>query len=169
MTQACILSPFSPFKKGYVDLKKNNKLLYSHFSELYCLVIDALSNFVNKEVSLTKTLALPGFHIFKSAPQFLLKGGDWHKDLTHKTLNLKGDSPCSFTLPIKIPTGGAGIDYIGGDLTPKFLDYKVGNLVLHNGLIPHRISKLKKYCKNEYRITMQGHLITINNKTEAYF
>ena len=45
------------------------------------------------------------------------------------------------------------------DFGDDYIDYKVGELVLHDGLTNHRISSYKAYQPDEYRITLQGHII----------
>jgi hypothetical protein len=47
---------------------------------------------------------------------------------------------------------------IGGD-SDEYVEYKVGELLLHDGMTPHRISPYRKYIEGEHRITMQGHIV----------
>ena len=60
-------------KSAYLDGKTRayhkdsawlNELLLSNFSEMYEIVIEALSDFYEEPVYLAHDLAIPGFHIF---------------------------------------------------------------------------------------------------------
>ena len=56
-------------------------------------------------------------------------------------------------------------------LTPIYIDYKVGHLYSHAGLIQHRISKVGEVTDENPRITLQGHgaILDMSNKAVVYF
>jgi hypothetical protein len=143
------------------EIKILNPILREQFGNTYDIIIDYLSDQFKEPIKLNYFLAHPSFHIFISDPFLLTHAGLWHEDYPHLTLGLGDVDPYSFTLAIKMPTGGGGMDYIE-DGMEKYLPYEKGLIVGHDGKIPHRISSLKKYVPDEPRITLQGHLIRIN-------
>ena len=76
-------------------------------------------------------------------------------DYPHTTLGMGDEDAHSFTVALELPKCGGGMDF--GD---DYIDYKVGELVLHDGLTNHRISSYKAYQPDEYRKTLQGHIIS---------
>jgi hypothetical protein len=143
------------------EIKTFNPILFKEFDSLYGIIIDYLSNQFDEPIAISDRLALPSFHIFMSNPFLLTHAGLWHQDYPHLTLGLGSVDPYTFTLAIKLPSGGAGMDYIE-DGQQKYLPYTEKEIIGHVGNVLHRIAGLKTYVKGEYRITMQGHLIRLN-------
>ena len=143
------------------EIKTLNPILLKNFGNTYQIIIDYLSNQFKEPIELNNSLAHPSFHIFISDPFLLTHAGLWHQDIPHTTLGLDPIDPHSFTVAIKLPTGGAGIDYVENELQ-KYMPYVEKGIINQDGKVLHRISSLKEYVPNEYRITMQGHLIRIN-------
>ena len=165
-------------KSAYLDGKTRayhkdsawlNELLLSNFSEMYEIVIEALSDFYEEPVYLAHDLAIPGFHIFPSDPKFLTITGKWHMDFPHTTLELGDKEASAFTLPIELPVSGGGMDFLDDKGIMSHIPYKERELVLHSGLDVHRIAGMKAYTPGEYRITLQGHLIRRNNTMEVFW
>ena len=145
----------------YDEPKTLNPILLCKFGSLYQKVIRHLSEQFNEPIAVSDKLALPSFHIFESSIFLLTHAGVWHYDYPHITLGLGDIDPYTFTVAIKLPTGGAGLDYIDNE-EYKYLEYKEGEIIGHDGKTLHRISSLKSCVPREYRITFQGHLIRIN-------
>jgi hypothetical protein len=143
------------------EIKTLNPILLKNFDNTYQIIIDYLSDQFKEPIELNSSLAHPSFHIFISDPFLLTHAGIWHQDIPHTTLGLDPIDPHSFTVAIKLPTGGAGIDYIENELQ-KYMPYVEKGIINQDGKVLHRISSLKEYIPDEYRITMQGHLIRIN-------
>jgi hypothetical protein len=143
------------------EIKTLNPILLKDFGNTYQIIIDYLSDQFKEPIELNNSLAHPSFHIFISDPFLLTHAGIWHQDIPHTTLGLDPIDPYSFTVAIKLPTGGAGIDYVEDGLQ-KYMPYVEKGILGHDGKVLHRISSLKTYIPDEYRITMQGHLIRIN-------
>ena len=165
-------------KSAYLDGKTHfyyrdsawlNEILLGDFSELYEVVLDYLSEQYEERVVLAHDLAIPGFHIFPSDPKFLTIAGKWHMDLPHTTLDLGDKDPSAFTVPIKMPVSGGGMDWLDEKGTIRHIPYKEREIVLHTGLDVHRIASMKSYTPGEYRITLQGHLIRRNNTMEVFW
>ena len=147
-----------PSPKYYEDAERLNPVLMEEFQPMYSHVSKRLAHVLCEPIMLKDNLALPGFHIFPSDPKFLTISGNWHTDQSHVTLGLGDEDATTFTYAIKLPTGGGGADFDenGKDV---YVPYDEGEMVLHDGMTMHRISKYKKYMPNEYRITLQGHII----------
>jgi|TARA_R110002020_G_scaffold90465_2_gene220297 hypothetical protein len=153
----------------YKDSLWQNDILLGEFGELYEAMLKTLQEVFNEELYLAHDLSLPGFHIFPSDPKFLSIAGTWHQDYPHVTLELEGQDTYAFTLPIKLPVSGGGMDYIDEFHQPQHFAYNERDLVVHDGTVVHRISGLKKYIPNEYRITLQGHTIRRNGDLEVFW
>ena len=146
-----------------------NKLLYKNFKPLYDNVIHVLQRELQEDVYLADDLCYPGFHIFPSDKKLLTVAGNWHHDYPHETLKLGNIKTSTFTIPIKIPKSGAGIEYIVSESKTEYFPYKEKEMVWHDGNILHRIASFNKYEPGEYRITMQGHLVYRNGRMEVFW
>jgi hypothetical protein len=153
----------------YKDSAWLNYILMEHFSELYELVLHVLQEELEEPIELAHDLALPGFHIFPTSPKFLTIAGNWHQDYPHHTLGLGGIDPLAFTVAIKLPKSGGGMDYMDEFHQPQHLHYNEKDLILHDGQTIHRIAGIKEYVPDEHRITFQGHIIRRDNILEAFW
>ena len=151
------------------DIQITNPILLQVFFNMYDEVIRHLETHLNEEIVLNHKLAYPSFHIFGSSPLLLTHSGSWHQDSPHTTLNLGEEDPLTFTLAIKLPTGGAGLEYTLDNETVIYYPYTEGSIVVHDGAIVHRIASIREYVPNEYRITLQGHLIRIDGKLNLFW
>jgi hypothetical protein len=146
-----------------------NPILRQNFGKLYNTVIYHLSNHFGESVVLNDNFAYPSFHIFESNTILLTQSGLWHQDYPHITLGLTASDAYSFTLAVKLPSGGAGLDYKDIDGQERYLPYVEKGLVGHDGSILHRISSLKTYVPGEFRVTLQGHVVRINRQLTLFW
>jgi len=153
----------------YKESAWQNDILLGEFGELYEKVIDVLQEELEEPVVLAHDLALPGFHIFLSDPKFLAIAGKWHMDFPHTTLELGDEDPSAFTVAIKLPISGGGMDWLDEAGFIRHVPYQEREIVLHSGLDVHRIAGFKKYTPGEYRITLQGHLIRRDKTMEVFW
>ncbi len=169
---------FTLGKSAYLDGKTDayyevsawlNDILLGHFYGLYESVIHVLQEELEEPIELAHDLALPGFHIFPSSIKFLSIAGNWHQDYPHTTLDLKEIDPYAFTVAIKLPKSGGGMDYMDEFHQPQHLQYNEKDLILHDGKTIHRIAGIKEYVPDEHRITFQGHIIRRDNILEAFW
>ena len=151
------------------EIQELNPILLDQFQDLYGKTIAYMSTLVEEDIELDESLAHPSFHIVKTDPYFLEQGGKWHFDIPHETLGLGVQDPLTFTTAILLPTGGAGIDYVSPDGTQAYLEYKEKGIIVHDGSVLHRIAPIRTYVPNEYRITMQGHIIRIDGKLKLFW
>lgn len=155
---------------SYKDgLNESNKLLLDNFYDMYAVVFEFLSSKYGKKVELTSKLAYPGFHIFEASDRFEGIAGNWHIDIPHKTLKLEGDITHTFTVAIQLPQSGGGLDWVDAAHHTHHLAYKEKDIVCHDGQTVHRIAGFNEIVPGEYRITLQGHLIQVGNKLQAYW
>ena len=150
------------------EIKTLNPILREQFGDTYDIIIDHLSDQFKEPIKLNYSLAHPSFHIFASSPFLLTHAGLWHKDYPHITLDLGNIDPYAFTVAIKLPTGGGGMDYVE-DGQEKYFPYEEKEIVCHDGTVLHRIAGLKDYVAGEYRITLQGHLIRIDGVLNMFW
>lgn len=153
------------------DIRYENSVILGEFGDLIEYTLQTLEEYFHEPINLSWDLRCPGFHIFPSDPVFIEKGiaGNWHKDFPHETLGLGSIDPYTFTIPIEQPASGAGIDYLDKYCQMQHIPYEKGCMILHDGTAFHRIAGLKEYVPNEYRITMQGHLIRRKGRLEAFW
>ena len=153
----------------YDNLKKENEVLINQFAIPYSYIGDALNQYFKENVFLSNDLRVPGFHVFPSNKKFLKISGKWHQDYPETTLGLDPIDTYSFTLAVKLPTGGGGLDFIDEFHQRQHLAYNEGDLVVHKGDIIHRIAGMKQYVEGEYRITLQGHIVRKDGILEVFF
>jgi hypothetical protein len=149
--------------KYYAEAKLLNPYLFHSFFKMYQEITSQLSNFFGEWVVFNPTLALPGFHIFPADPKLLSIAGNWHLDTPHSTLCLGDKDACTFTVAIELPTGGGGIDVRFGGDEDQYVEYDTGEMLIHSGMVPHRIASYREYVEGDYRITLQGHIIRDGN------
>jgi len=153
------------------DIRYDNALILGEFGDLHERALQTLEEYFHEPIGLSWDLRCPGFHIFPSDPVFIEKGiaGNWHQDFPHETLGLGSIDPYTFTIPIEQPESGAGIDYLDQYCQIQHVPYEKGHMILHDGTAFHRIAGLKEYIPNEYRITLQGHIIRRKGRLEAFW
>lgn len=154
-----------PSLNKYQDrLKKYNKILKSEFGG----VIESLCDYFKAE--LHDEIACPGFHIFDERANGF--DNSIHVDTPYSNLSIYSDdlkNARSFTVLIQKPSSGAGLYVWDDKKTKKFIDYQIGIMYIHDCGLLHQIASDLNISKDEYRITLQGHVITFSGKTYIYF
>ena len=153
----------------YKNHFETDRIIVENFKDLLDAVIEYLSVLYGEHVVLSFDLACPGFHIFESSMRFQGISGNWHYDYPHETLKLNGTDPSTVTIAIMIPKSGAGLDWIDLNGQQQYLPYHEKDIITHDGATPHRIAGFKEIVHNEYRISMQGHLIRRDKNLELYW
>lgn len=185
----------SPQTDYYDRCQHTNQILMDNFADLYDRVKYTINRFVGINFEFENNTALPGFHIFWGSS--LLKTPTpkmWHFDSQHRIIDWKGylgNYPkLSFTLPLKLPAGGASIEIVpvkAQELNSKAGEYDLdqiakkyqgvnttywyncGKLGLQTDLWLHRIGRSGSQAPEDYRITLQGHLLNVDNRWIAYW
>jgi len=175
-------------KLDYIKMSQSsNVFMKEHYQDL---LDDVLVYFQERcpqsTVKYKDNAALPGFHIFHCNKLFSMKVASVHKDLQFQRLTFSDDSEIdsdytmSFTLSLELPESGAGLYtfdspdlgllhyVIPPPLVHTFskktrIDYKVGWMVVHNGMTFHMIAPCKE-DKYKKRITLQGHGVYEKNE-----
>jgi hypothetical protein len=129
--------------------------------------------------------AYPGFHVFDHQANGQV--GSLHFDEPYRHLRLPEgwSNPTSFTIPIQMPELGAGLNYWSEDTIPldreytgaekipepdDHLQYELGVMYKHGGKFYHQISNNNPLSDTDYRITLQGHTVTLpDGEILAYF
>ena len=181
-------------KARYLRLARlTNPVLSQEFGPTYEKLRKKLSILLRAPVFQSNDIALPGFHIFQEQSHRLGPLGNAHFDLQYQILPkqiFQGKSiqaVASFTLPLVLPDREAGLrlwdcDYLRTQMNwnkplkqilrtvdHRIMRYRVGHLFLHSGLIAHQPIGKTYHQKGTARITLQGHLIQIQNKWMIYW
>jgi hypothetical protein len=181
----------------YTRAKQYNLLLQQHFGWLYELVKTSLEKQLQAPVNYHPDFALPGFHIWETPAIFTKSTASVHFDLQYQNLNWQEQEnidfqrTISFTLPIKLPHLGGGLnvwdltydEYMNGrdpnylgdvEVMKRFRNktvhpYTVGNIVIHGGHSLHQIAAIAQVYPGDERITLQGHGIYHNGQWLLYW
>jgi hypothetical protein len=163
-----------------------NGLLKQQFDPVYDKLIDLFQRELGAPVRLWEDGAYPGFHIFVRHWMSRYPIASLHYDKSNVRPLTWGDRPVdgffSFTLPIRLPSQGAGLfvfDETAADIPPHLkpmlmfrkktkVQYREGAVVIHNGLTYHMIAP-SEIKVGEYRITMQGHGLLVGGVWHLYF
>jgi hypothetical protein len=151
------------------------------FQDLLC----ELSIIYGANVVVMRDFARPSFHVFTDKANGL--NGSLHVDEPYKHLRLPEGwhSPTSFTMAIEMPKKGGGLNYWANETLPihkefhqddslpppdAHLEYELGVLYKHDGLFYHQISNNHHAAPDDFRITLQGHTVTLpTGDVMAYF
>ncbi|PAX52575.1 ATP-grasp domain-containing protein [Brunnivagina elsteri] len=161
--------------------KEYNPILQEKFGWLYELIREYLERTLLNPVVYKEDAAMPGFHIWQDDNLITKPNATTHFDLQYR--NLKWDkekidavNTISFTLPIKLPQSGGGLNVwdfhyldaykqaIAGDVeiskrfrNQTFHPYTVGEIVVHSGHTLHQIAPTTFIYPGDERITLQCH------------
>ncbi|HIK03255.1 MAG TPA: hypothetical protein IGS40_00835 [Trichormus sp. M33_DOE_039] len=181
----------------YNRAKQYKPLLQKHFSQIYELVKNSLEKQLQAPVSYYPEFALPGFHVWETPAIFTKSTASVHFDLQYQNLNWQDEEnidfqrTISFTLPIKLPHLGGGLNiwdltyeeytdgrdpnYLGDvEVMKRFRNktvhpYNVGKIVIHGGHSLHQIAAIAQVHPGDERITLQGHGVYHNGQWLLYW
>lgn len=161
-----------------------NALLDREFGWLYEIVKAKLSDLLGAKVGMKYEDKRPGFHLYLTSTVWSLPVMNVHSDIQYASmrkvkknyLKLGEVSVLSFTLPLQLPRSAAGLytyhsaDYVANNTREKpttrtkypwgyrdFHQYRVGELVVHGGILVHQIANNVMLLPGEARISLQGH------------
>lgn len=181
----------------YSRAHQYNSILKEHFDWLYTIVRAVLEEYLGSPTSYKEDFALPGFHIWLSSAIITKPTASIHFDLQYLKLHWQAsDKPdftrqVSFTLPIRLPMRGGGLNvwdlsyeefinaYNRGLVTSipemqrfktmTFYPYTPGTLVLHSGHLLHQIAPTAEVQDTDERITLQGHVLYCDGQWKFYW
>lgn len=172
--------------------QKLNPLLRENFPLLYEQLAAQLSAILGIQTEYDRGLGLPGFHIFLSSKVFEQPMASMHFDLQYQSIKwpyskIDFSNPISYTVSMILPKHGGGLYYwdlfydqvkdlnhheleaLKKTMEPKYLPYKIGQLILHRGLVLHQIAPSKNVEEEDERITLQGHGLICDEVLRLYW
>lgn len=157
-----------------------NVVLGQALGKMYDRVNEVLSKHFGMPVGrMSGGFGLPSFHVFDEKSNGL--EASIHIDEPYSRVSFQGvewHDPFSFTLPVSIPTAGAGLDFWWGaterdikkyPTTPEYVPYRLGQMYIHDGMTPHRIASVAPIPEGEMRVTLQGHGVHVEDGVLVYF
>lgn len=175
-----------------------NPVLRDGFDWIYSRLADFLARRLHAPVDFAENLALPGFHIWDTPSIFTQPVASVHFDLQYLRTWPKDapgvdfDHPLSFTLSIRLPKRGGGLNvwdvtyerymrfyqrtqarFQPADLTVLLervrYPYCIGGLSLHSGLWLHQVGEVDEVFPDDQRITLQGHALLVQGTWKLYW
>jgi hypothetical protein len=166
-----------------------NEVLLGRFGGALDTIAAALSRATSRRVRLAEDLALPGFHVWTAAGIPRAEGGSVHFDLQYLRVRERpryahSTGTLSFTVPIELPAAGSSLlvwpaitypvrepEGIAAHrlIQPVYVDYRVGQAVVHNGHILHQIGPSPAVRDGEHRLTLQGHGLVVDDEIVLYW
>jgi hypothetical protein len=192
--------PAPPFPRAdyYRDAPVYNAILLNRFAWLFELLQRALGRHLGAPVRFGNRLAAPGFHIFEDAAIPRADVASVHCDLQYQLIDWNDGAPApdfaepiSFTLPIRLPRGGGGLNVwditceeipalmrqhdaatlaeLIGHRKRTFHPYSLGVMVVHSGHQVHQIGPSADVRPGDQRITLQGHALRRSSEWLVYW
>jgi len=170
-----------------------NPLLATELGWLHDRVRLALAAHTGVHFVQAPEAARPGFHIFGFHQQFRQPMASIHFDRQHEDVpwqnrhELDPSELLSFTLPIRLPRSGAGLNtwnihwrdrrrdgIIGPEQLAQsrpatYVPYREGVLMVHSGNLLHQIASVPQMQPGDRRITLQGHALKRNGIFQMYW
>jgi len=175
-----------------------NPVLHDSFAWLYTRLIEFLERRLRAPVAFAEGLAMPGFHIWLAPSIFVTPNASVHFDLQYRrawpedVAGVDFTRPLSFTLPIRLPRRGGGLNVwdvtyeryrrfaerLNAPLQPidltVLLDpmrhpYTPGAIAMHSGHLMHQIGEIDQVSPGDERITLQGHALCQHGEWKLYW
>ncbi|HEX8502111.1 MAG TPA: hypothetical protein VF659_16115 [Pyrinomonadaceae bacterium] len=190
-------NPAGAHVEYYDKARRYNPVLKEYFGGLLENVRGTLERQLGEPVSYMEEFAIPGFHIWLTDAIPTRASASVHFDLQYQSLNwpspgaVEYDKPVSFTLPIRLPERGGGINVwdvsyreimsLSEQAVPVDVDtmrsarpqfqyeYSLGRLVMHSGHFLHQIAPVPEVRPGDERITLQGHALRCGGQWQVYW
>jgi hypothetical protein len=182
----------------YQEAPIYNAIILNRLSWLLERVRSTLECWLGAPAHFSESLAVPGFHIFEEPAIPRADVASIHCDLQYQLINWNDgapspdfDHPISFTLPIKLPLCGGGLNSwalsyeeipallrqhgasnVGEVIQHRsktFHPYTEGIMVVHSGHQVHQIGPSPGVQPEDKRITLQGHGLCRNSEWVLYW
>ena len=182
----------------YIDnINKYNLILANNFMWAYDKIQQYYQKNIDKPITYgtdrPHTKAFPGFHIFQNAA--ILNQNKWGASIHTDSPELKHTweseiiEVFTFTISIKSPAVGSGLrfwtdtkswvspiyyDNCSSDMQKilereaVYIPYKIGHIYEHIGDVYHQIATEGNFNPGEKRITLQGHLVELEDVIIIY-
>lgn len=174
-----------------------NPLLKEYFSGMMEYLRSTLQDSLGEPVAFEEGLARPGFHIWLTEAIPTQPTASVHFDLQYQQLGWPADGgadyerPISFTLPVRLPAGGGGVNVwnlhyreveelsargvpvniseLREEREREQYAYGLGRLVIHSGHFLHQIAPVEQVEPGDERITLQGHALRYGDRWRLYW
>ena len=169
-----------------------NKILFNNFRGLYVQLKAFLGNVLNAPCEYEQDYALPGFHIFQYNGADSMDASSLaqraHFDRQFRLVMDEStvEETLSFTMLVESPSCGAflavwPLSYEDTILKTdsilrfaertecKMLQYQIGHVCWHDGMILHALAPTGSDCCVGHRITVQGHGVRRNGEWMLYW
>ena len=186
------LNPHQTTNHYQALVHRYNPILWQRFEPLYWRLAHFCADYFGGSFGFHENLALPGFHIFgpkPSAPDsffnavYFRQGGRVHShplpELLPSLLGVSkrrlASSMYSLTLALDLPSKGGGLNIWVDDVEregPVFCPYQVGWMYGFGGDVRHQIAPVpldQLGCAESHRITLQCHLIEVDQTKYLFF
>ena len=171
-----------------------NPVMYKKFNWIYDIIIEKLQGALGEPVVIDGFLAYPGFHIFSAKTGSVIEReylkmfeqplgsvhvdvqNEEHHDYWQKFENVNSDDTMSFTIPIRLPSGGGGLYTWKDEVNPYSFNYTTndnklselespaitnlyteGEMIYFMGYLLHQMMPGVNVEPTDRRITVQGH------------
>ena len=146
-----------------------NTFLVSRFKTLYRGLATSLSEFFNMSIHFHPQLAIPGFHLFRSAPEEPFSGGGWHVDGFGIPHSVTRGTLWSITLLLGQKNSEFGIEFKSSSESDAIERHAhrrgIATVFRSNRL--HRIAPIACTAPTN-RLTLQAHL-SVNGRSGVLF
>jgi hypothetical protein len=177
--------------------RESNPLLREYFAGLMDYLRVTLERHFGEPAAFEEEFGRPGFHIWLTDAIPLQPTASVHFDLQYRQVGWPEgggadyERPVSFTLPLRLPAGGGGmnvwnlqygeVEGLGARGVPVDInelkeererahyDYKLGHLVIHTGHFLHQIAPAERVEPGDERITLQGHAMRCGGRWLLYW
>jgi hypothetical protein len=177
--------------------RQSNPLLCEYFAGIMEYLRVTLQRHLGGPAAFAEELGRPGFHIWLTEAIPRQPTASVHFDLQYRQVGwpvgacADYERPVSFTLPLRLPAGGGGmnvwnlhhneVEELGARGVPVDInemkearerlhyDYKPGHLVVHTGHFLHQIAPVERIEPGDERITLQGHAMRCDGRWMLYW
>lgn len=167
----------TPDIKHYTDcVSAYREIMNREFGVYYTRLTECLESTLSVTLVDNDRLHYPGFHI--STLQGM-QTANFHKDGFTYLHNLIDKSRLDFKhklkteilsiiVPIELPLSGGGL-LVKTNETIEYFDYRIGSLLAWKGNLLHSVKPFIPSDPDDLRITMQAHLVMLNDKEAHLF
>jgi hypothetical protein len=173
---------------SYFDPARSaNLLLKQRFAGLHDRLAEVLEKELGMPTRYADDLAMPGFHVWVGLGIPRTPGASIHFDLQYQRLlsrprYSRASGTISFTLPVRLPAAGSSLrvwpctypDDVRRvaairQTKPEIVPYHPGCAVVHSGHVLHQIGATPSARPEDFRITLQGHGLVVDEALVLYW
>lgn len=189
--------PDDPAARYGEKARRLNPILREYFPGMMEYLRATLERYFGEPATFHEEFGRPGFHIWLTEAIPTHPSASVHFDLQYQKLNWPApaevdyDRPVSFTLPLRLPAAGGGmnvwnlhyreVEELAARGVPVNVEelrlsreqghyaYSPGTLVLHTGHFLHQIAPVPEVRPGDERVTLQGHALRCGGRWHLYW